>query len=82
MQKKYTFADGKTIQASSPEEFVIKMRRGSWHPGKSVKQYMTQVAERGRKLGLQIDDSTENNFVESLKQIGYLFEEQTNTIWN
>jgi len=78
---KYRFSDGKVVVASSPEEFVAKMRNGSWYPGKNDTEYMQTVAERGTKLGTHIRIDTAANFLEDLIEIGIVALEQE-PLWN
>jgi hypothetical protein len=66
MTTRYKFIDGSVIIASSPEEFVQKMRSTSWCPGEDDQDFMDLCSERGQKLEVDIRSDTAYNFLTDL----------------
>jgi hypothetical protein len=73
--------DGKAITASTPEEFVVKMRETSWTPGDNTSNFMTLCSERGQKIGIAIRCDTAYNFLSDLIKAGVVAVE-AETVWN
>jgi hypothetical protein len=78
---RYRFSDGKTVVASSPEEFVKKMRFSSWYPGKSTEEFMQMVSERADKIGLHVRRDSEYNFLADLIGVG-IVDLEPDPVWN
>lgn len=78
---KYRFSDGKSITASTPEEFVRIMRETSWCPGNDVSNFMVLCSERGAKIGFDIRCDTAYNFLSDLIKVGIVCID-TETLWN
>lgn len=78
---KYRFSDGKTVEASSPEEFVKKMRFSSWYPGRDTREFMSMVSERAGKIGLDVRKDSEYNFLADLIKVGIVGLEPE-PVWN
>lgn len=67
---RYRFADGKELEADSPEEFVRKMRAVSFAPSENEYEFMHDCAERGRKMGIYIQTENAEKFLDSLIYYG------------
>lgn len=78
---RYRFTDGKSITASSPEDFVRVMRETSWCPGTDVDNFMTLCSERGEKIGFDIRCDSAYNFLSDLIKVGIVAIE-AETVWN
>lgn len=68
----FQFSDGKIINADSCEDFVKKMRRGSFFPGENESSYMREVSERLSKFDLTISTQDATTFVTDLQRSGIL----------
>lgn len=66
MEIRFRFSDGKFVDAEDPEEFVEKMNASSYASRESVTEFMEDVAERGRKLGIFLNVESPQKFLESL----------------
>lgn len=72
--------DNKVIEANSPEEFVHKMRNTSFaHTGDNV-SFMSECADRAKKLGLDVRSDSEYNFLTDMLELGLVVKEISN--WN
>lgn len=78
---RYRFTDGKSITASSPEDFVRVMRDTSWCPGTDVANFMSLCSERGGKIGFDIRSDSAYNFLSDLIKVGIVAIE-AETVWN
>lgn len=78
---RYRFTDGKSITASSPEDFVRLMREKSWTPGTDMANFMDLLSERGEKVGFDIRSDTAYNFLADLIRAGIVSIE-AETVWN
>lgn len=67
---RYQFTDGKILEAETPEEFVEKMRGSSFFPADNTYEFMHDVAERGRRIGIYIKVDNEEKFLDSLISYG------------
>lgn len=74
MIKTYNLLDGGTITATSPEDFVTKLREGSRFDSECTNQeFMHNFARRYRELhGVDIDTGSLESFVNSLTAAGYI----------
>ena len=74
MKKEYRLEDGGAITASSPEEFVTKLRESSKFDSDCTDQeYIDNFAHRQQiTSGAIIRTDTASNFLEDLKDIGYI----------
>lgn len=63
---KYQFKDGEILEADTPEEFVEKMRISSFAPSENTYEFMHDLAERGRRIGIYIKVDSEEKFLDSL----------------
>jgi hypothetical protein len=74
MIKTYNLLDGGTITATSPEDFVTKLREGSRFDSECTNQeFMHNFAHRYRELhGVDIDTDSFESFVNSLTAAGYI----------
>lgn len=74
MIKTYNLLDGGTITATSPEDFVTKLREGSRFDSDCTNQeFMQNFARRYLELhGVDIDTGSFESFVESLTAAGYI----------
>jgi len=72
-QKEYRLEDGGVITASSPEEFVMKLRLSSMFGSNCTDvEYMKEFANRYKiQSGAIIRSDTASNFVDDLQEIGY-----------
>ena len=78
---RYRFSDGHTLDAATPEEFVVKMRRTSYCPGDDEADFMDLCSERGQKLGLDINSENATLFLADLIKVGIVAKE-TSMDWN
>lgn len=79
---KYKFMDGFVVVASTPLEFVEKMRQSSFTPSDDAQEFMDQVSDRGSKIGMDIRANSANNFLRDLinnEVVSIVTEE---TAWN
>lgn len=74
MIKTYNLLDGGIITATSPEEFVTKLREGSRFDSECTNQeFMQNFARRYRELhGVDIVTGSADVFLNSLKSVGYI----------
>lgn len=74
MIKTYNMLDGGTITATSPEDFVTKLREGSRFDSECTNQeFMHNFARRYRELhGVAIVTDSFESFVDSLVTAGYI----------
>lgn len=74
MIKTYNLLDGGTITATSPEDFVTKLREGSRFDSECTNQeFMQNFARRYRELhGFDINAGSADVFLVSLKSVGYI----------
>lgn len=75
---RYRFTDGKVIEASSPEEFLSKMRNSSYALSENDVQFMEDCAERGLKMGLDINTESPYQFLISLIRNKIVYREYSN----
>lgn len=71
---KYTLKDGGVINASTPEEFVTKLRESSRFDSEcSDEQYMKNFVDRFKiQTGLDLETNSPEAFLESLKNTDYI----------
>lgn len=74
MIKTYNLLDGGTITATSPEDFVTKLREGSRFDSECTNQeFMQNFACRYRELhGVDIETNSSETFIDSLITAGYI----------
>lgn len=74
MIKTYNLLDGGTITATSPEDFVTKLREGSRFDSECTNQeFMQNFARRYRELhGVDIETNSSETFIDSLITAGYI----------
>lgn len=74
MIKTYNLLDGGTITATSPEDFVTKLREGSRFDSECTNQeFMQNFACRYRELhGVDIETNSSEIFIDSLITAGYI----------
>lgn len=74
--KTYKLADGGTIAATSPETFVIALRKSSkFDSDCSNKQYMEHFADRYKvQTGIKIKTDSPELFIEELIRSNYMQE--------
>lgn len=74
MIKTYNLLDGGTITATSPEDFVTKLREGSRFDSECTNQeFMINFARRYRELhGVDISTDSFGAFFDSLVFVGYI----------
>lgn len=75
MEKEYRFKDGGSIKASSPQEFVTKLREGSKFDSHLTDDgYMKAFAERFKiQTGKVIPVDTPERFLKELTDLSYVF---------
>lgn len=75
MEKEYRLKDGGLIKASSPQEFVTRLREGSkFDSHLTDDEYMKAFAERFKiQTGKVIPLDTPERFLKELTDIGYVF---------
>lgn len=71
---KYKLTDGGEILASTPTEFVTKLRESSrFNNDCTNEQYMKNFAERFKiQTGIEVDTSTPENFFDDLRKAKYV----------
>lgn len=76
MIKTYNLLDGGTITATSPEDFVSKLREGSRFDSECTNQeFMVNFACRYKELhGIDIETDSSESFVDSLIITGYIIQ--------
>lgn len=74
MEKEYRLKDGGLIKASSPQEFVTKLREGSKFDSHLTDDgYMKAFAERFKiQTGKDVPINTAECFMAALLEIGYV----------
>lgn len=74
MIKTYNLLDGGTITATSPEDFVTKLREGSRFDSECTNQeFMQNFARRYRELhSVDIETNSSETFIDSLITAGYI----------
>lgn len=74
MIKTYNLLDGGTITATSPEDFVTKLREGSRFDSECTNhEFMQNFARRYRELhGVDIVTDSFESFLNNLISIGYV----------
>lgn len=74
MIKTYNLLDGGTITATSPEDFVTKLREGSRFDSECTNQeFMINFARRYREQhGVDISTDSFGSFFDSLVFVGYI----------
>lgn len=74
MKKEYRLSDGGVITASSPEEFIRNLRLSSMFGSScSDQEYMQEFANRYKiQTGAVIRSDTASNFMDDLKETGYI----------
>lgn len=74
MIKTYNLLDGGTITATSPEDFVTKLRESSRFDSECTnREFMQNFARRYQELhGFDIDTGSFESFVNSLTVAGYI----------
>ncbi|MDR1543380.1 MAG: hypothetical protein LBS50_03015 [Prevotellaceae bacterium] len=72
--EKYKLADGATIHAVSPADFITKLRRSSFFESDTPDEtYMLEFAERYLvQNGRVVRTDTAENFVKDLRIFGYI----------
>lgn len=75
MEKEYRLKDGGLIKASSPQEFVTKLREGSkFDSHLTDDEYMKAFAERFKiQTGKVIPLDTPERFLKELTDLSYVF---------
>lgn len=74
----YRMRDGKIFLASTPKEFVRKMRNTSFIPSKNLTEYMDQVSKRIYIAhGVKLEYTDEKTFVDELIKHGIVRVETT-----
>jgi hypothetical protein len=63
---KYRFNDGKILEADDAVDFVTKMNNASFSHRQTVREFMLDCVRRGRCLGLDLNASSEQEFLVSL----------------
>jgi len=73
-KKEYRLEDGSVITASSPEDFVMRLRLSSMFGSNCTDaEYMTEFANRYKiQSGAIVRTDTASNFLDDLKDIGYV----------
>jgi hypothetical protein len=66
MNMKYRFNDGKILEAANAIEFVISMNNASFAYQADHRLFMRDCVRRGKLLGLDLDASSEEEFLVSL----------------
>ncbi len=71
---KYNLKDGGVIDASTPREFVTKLRESSRFDSECTdEQYMKNFADRFKiQTGIEIENSSPEAFLEALKKTEYI----------
>lgn len=74
MEKEYRFKDGGSIKASSPQEFVTRLREGSkFDSHLTDDEYMKAFAERFKiQTGKDISIASPEIFLEMLLDYGFV----------
>ncbi|WP_320998055.1 hypothetical protein [Butyricimonas paravirosa] len=74
MEKEYRFKDGGSIKASSPQEFVTRLREGSkFDSHLTDDEYMKAFAERFKlQTGKVIPVDAPEHFIVALFDYGYI----------
>lgn len=74
MKKEYRLQDGGLITASSPKEFVTNLRMSSmFGSGSTDSDYMKEFSNRMLvQSGAIVRTDTASNFMDDLKDIGYI----------
>ena len=72
--KKYTLKDGGVINASTPQEFVTKLRESSkFDHDCTDEEYMKNFAQRFKiQSGEELDTTSPTTFLESLKSTDFI----------
>lgn len=75
MEKEYRLKDGGSIKASSPQEFVTRLREGSkFDSHLTDDEYMKAFAERFKiQTGKVIPLDTPERFLKELTDLSYVF---------
>ncbi len=75
MEKEYRLKDGGLIKASSPQEFVTRLREGSkFDSHLTDDEYMKAFAERFKiQTGKVIPVDTPERFLKELTDLSYVF---------
>ena len=76
MIKNYELADGGRIAAATPEEFVRRLREGSWFDSEGTdEEFMKRFALRYKELhGVELQCDTTEHFMADLRKFGYIKE--------
>ena len=74
MIKNYELADGGRIAAATPEEFVRRLREGSWFDSDCTdEEFMEHFASRYKLLhGVDVSHDTAEHFMADLRKVGYI----------
>ena len=74
MEKEYKLEDGGLIKASSPQEFVTRLRESSkFNSHLTDDEYMKEFAERYKiQAGKEIPIDSPNHFLEMLFDYGFV----------
>jgi len=63
---KYRFNDGKILEAEDAVQFVTRMNNASFASRPTRQEFMRDCVTRGHHLGLDLDDTDEQEFLVSL----------------
>ena len=76
MIKNYELADGGRIAAATPEEFVRRLREGSWFDSEGTdEEFMKRFALRYKELHVvELQCDTAEHFMADLRKFGYIKE--------
>ena len=74
MIKNYELADGGRIAAATPEEFVRRLREGSWFDSDCTdEEFMEHFASSYKLLhGVDVSHDTAEHFMADLRKFGYI----------
>lgn len=73
MKTIYTLRDGGKVAATSPQDFVSQLHRGSWFDSHGTdREYMERFASRLQELdGTRVRTDTAENFLADLLESGF-----------